>query len=157
MIKRLLASGLLLSFIVLGFAANGVDTQAQDEPCIIPENYNEAAGENQVNMLRLFTFVGNDGVWDTNPDSISLYYSMLQSVRQYYERQHDILPNCAHDLNFAYIRTTTAMQDVLALNWAIQANPDDTTLITRANRAKTYLNNAWADLSAIQRATTFEF
>ncbi|MEL6406622.1 MAG: hypothetical protein AAFR81_19790 [Chloroflexota bacterium] len=129
---------------------------AQDDTCVLPENYNEAAGENISSMIRVFAFLGDDGLWDGEPDNINLYFSALVSTRQYYEDARDTLPTCAQDLNDAYIRTTTAMSDVLAYNWAIQANPQNANFfVARADAAKDDLNAAWASLSDLDQASSF--
>lgn len=129
---------------------------AQENTCVVPANYDEATQENNTNILRIFAFLGDDGLYDAAPDTISLHFAMLQSTRQYYEDQAATLPICAQELNTAYIRALTTMQDVLAYNWALLAHPDRAAyFISRANSAKTDLNEAWGHVSDILVAVDF--
>lgn len=146
--------GCMLSLVLVAFLSVG---QAQDDDtCVLPENYNEAAGENITSMIRMFAFLGDDGIWDSNPDNLNLYFTMLVSTRQYYEDARATLPACAQDLNDAYIRTTSAMSDVLAYNWALQANPDNSAIFeVRANAAKDDLNAEWSALSDLDSSSAF--
>ncbi len=129
---------------------------AQESACTIPANYDEATQENNTNILRIFAFLGNDGLYDAAPDTISLHFTMLQSTRQYYEDQAAVLPACAQEFNTTYIRALTSMQDVLAYNWALLANPDRAAyFISRANSAKDDLNTAWGEVSDILLASDF--
>lgn len=133
-----------------------VGGRAQESACAIPANYDEATQENNTNVLRLFAFLGDDGLFDADPDTISLHFAMLRSIRQYHEAQAASLPDCAQDFNTSYIRALTAMQDVLAYNWALLANPDRAAyFVSRANSAKDDLNEAWAQLSEAQQTTDF--
>lgn len=149
----------LLPLLVLLLGAlllPAVTTGQSDTPaaCTVSENYDEAVTENNTNLLRLFAFLGNDGVYDGDPDNISLYYTMLQSIRRYYEDVHSELPDCAQPLNTAQIRAITAMQDVLGLNLGAMAEPERATFyLTRANQAKEHLNEVWGELSGLTESS----
>ena len=146
----------VLSLIVSCFAVLAVFpfiSTAQDDTCVVSAAYDEANEENLTNILRLFAFLGDDGVWDGEPETVGLYYAMMQSIREYYEDA--TVPTCAEDLNTAMIRTTTAMQDVLAHNWAMQAYPDNQRYVSRANQAFADLNDEWSALSQTSSARPF--
>jgi len=156
MLKRIVSVVTLLLMTSVLLPLVGSFAQEEETACTVTANYDEAMQENNTNALRLFAYLGDDGLFDGEPDTISLYFAMLQSSRQYYEVQAHELPDCAQELNTAYIRALTSMQDVLAYNWAILANPDRATyFIGRANNAKELLNEAWGAYSDIQQSTEF--
>lgn len=129
-----------------------VYAQKDDAACHLDDNYREANQENLTAFLRIFAFLGNDGVWDAYPETIGLYYRLLASMRTFYDDADADLPFCAHPINDQYIAVIIHMNDVLAYNWAIQAYPDESIYISRANEAKQELNTAWQQLSDLNEA-----
>ncbi|MEO1288395.1 MAG: hypothetical protein AAFV93_11555 [Chloroflexota bacterium] len=153
--KRL-ASLLVLIVVAIAIVPSFLG-QTQDSNCQIPENYSEAAGENVTSQIRVFAFLGNDGIWDSDADTISLTFAQMVSIREYYEDARETLPDCAQALNTAYLRVTTAMTDVLAYNWALQANENRRNyFIAQTNEAKEKLNEEWATLSDLDNNSVFE-
>lgn len=159
---NLIVRRMMMILVLAGFAVallplvNSYAQSEEDAACVIPANYDEATQENNTNILRIFAFLGTDGLYDGNPDTISLHFAMLQSIRQYYEDQAAALPDCAAALNTAYIAAVTSMQDVLAYNWAILGQPErGRYFVQQANSAKEDLNEAWSEVSNLLRATRF--
>jgi hypothetical protein len=140
---------LLLSGGTLLYAGS----QAQTTPdtsdlCTLPENYEEASRENNLSLIRLFGLLGGDGVLDREQRNAPLYFQQVQSMRTYYERQTDRLPDCLQSLNNAYIRTLSATQDVLTYNIAMRAYPQQADRYMRkANAARPDLNTEFAVIS----------
>jgi hypothetical protein len=131
---------LLLSLLLLpGLPQTG---QAQtDDTCTLPELYDETSRENNLSLIRLFGMLGNDGVLDREQENAALYFEQMRSMRTYYERQSETLPDCLQAINTAYIRTLSAAQDVLTYNIAMRAWPQ------RADGYRHDASDARADLN----------
>lgn len=148
-----------LSVLLFGFAfavlAQESTTENEDEPCGISFAYQEAIDENRHSLTRITLMAATGGNSPlTEPDTIRLFYRQMLSMRQYHEEMRERLPECAQDINDAYIGAITAAQDILAFGLAHFAIPEDT-LRNQAYvvDAQEYLQEQWARVNAASQAT----
>jgi|GEM_PF-6488658 len=145
-----------VGLIVTPFHAIAQDDVLEETPCIISSAYEEAIDEHTHSLSRVTLMVASAGPGSPldNPETVSIFFRQMLSMRQYHESMRTNLPDCAQATNNAFIGAITAAQDTLAFGLAHYAMPESRQRNqTFIDRSRQYLQDQWAALNEARAAT----
>jgi hypothetical protein len=145
----------LAVLLALLFSTVSVTVQAEVKPetCVVSGHYAEAVNENAATLLKMLGMVNSPTSPLDDAGTAGVYYAMLLSTRQYHERNHSDLPDCAQKLNLALIKTISATEDVLFMKVAQLANPEHRRYEDRLEQTVEHLNQTWQTFAAVFQST----
>lgn len=127
-----------------------VDAQQTPQVCEVSENEAEFFAENQqFVLLEVITIQGTTSIYDSSQRAAD-DYTLFANLRRGHEIVGETLTDCAVPLNAAYIRTISAMQDVLAAKLMQSANPGNLA-DSRVRSSLNHLSEAFSDLSDLSQ------